>query len=82
MVKNKTKTLKDLTLMVEKEFKGYKSKDEIVNDVISEDLDTLLNLVRDNPDAYAVCIRSITARTKNIIKNMVNNRDRYKNVSN
>ena len=82
MVKNKTKTLKDLTLMVEKEFKGYKSKDEIVNDVISEDLDTLLNLVRDNPDAYAVCIRIITKRTKSIIKNMVNNRDRYKNVSN
>ena len=54
------KTFRDLILMVEKEFKGYKSKGEIVNDVIPEDLDTLLNLVKDNPEEYAVCVRSIT----------------------
>ncbi len=66
------KTFRDLILMVEKEFKGYKSKGEIVNDVIPEDLDTLLNLVRDNPEEYAVCIRSITDRTRVLIKEKVN----------
>ena len=66
------KTFRDLILMVEKEFKGYKSKGEIVNDVIPEDLDTLLNLVRDNPEEYAVCIRSISDRTWVLIKEKVN----------
>jgi len=66
------KTFRDLILMVEKEFKGYKSKGEIVNDVIPEDLDTLLNLVRDNPEEYAVCVRSITDRTRVLIKEKVN----------
>jgi len=66
------KTFRDLILMVEKEFKGYKSKGEIVNDVIPEDLDTLLNLVRDNPEEYAVCIRSITDRTRVLLKEKVN----------
>jgi hypothetical protein len=66
------KTFRDLILMVEKEFKGYKSKGEIVNDVIPEDLDTLLNLVRDNPEEYAVCVRSITDRTRVLIMDKVN----------
>lgn len=66
------KTFRDLILMVEKEFKGYKSKGEIVNDVIPEDLDTLLNLVRDNPEEYAVCVRSITDRTRVLLKEKVN----------
>ena len=62
------KTFRDLILMVEKEFKGYKSKGEIVNDVIPEDLDTLLNLVKDNPEEYAVCIRGMTDRTRVLLK--------------
>ena len=66
------KTFRDLILMVEKEFKGYKSKGEIVNDVIPEDLDTLLNLVKDNPEEYAVCVRSITDRTRVLLKEKVN----------
>jgi len=66
------KTFRDLILMVEKEFKGYKSKGEIVNDVIPEDLDTLLNLVKDNPEEYACSIRDIQNRTRVLIHENVN----------
>ena len=72
MANNKPKTLRDLILMVENQFKKYQSKGQIVNDVIPDDLDTLLNLVRDNPQDYECIKRNIEDRTRVLIKEKVN----------
>ena len=72
MANNKPKTLRDLILMVENQFKKYQSKGQIVNDVIPDDLDTLLNLVRDNPQDYECIKINIEDRTRVLIKEKVN----------
>ena len=72
MIKNKPKTLRDLILMVENQFKKYQSKGQIVNDVLPEDMDSLLDLVRNNPEEYECIKRHIQDRTRFLITEEVN----------
>jgi|10_taG_2_1085330.scaffolds.fasta_scaffold184230_1 hypothetical protein len=72
MIKNKPKTLRDLILMVENQFKKYQSKGQIVNDVLPEDMDSLLDLVRNNPDEYDCIKIYIQDRTRVLIQDQVN----------
>jgi len=76
MSKNKPKTLRDLILMVEHQFKDFLSKGQIVNDVIPEDIDVLLDLVRNHPEKYSCIKRDIQDRTRVLIKEQV---DMYSN---
>jgi hypothetical protein len=72
MIKNKPKTLRDLILMVENQFKKYQSKKQIVNGVLPEDMDSLLDLVRNNPDEYDCIKIYIQDRTRVLIQDQVN----------
>ena len=70
--KRKTKTLRELILMIEHQFKKYQSKGQIVNDVLPEDMETLLELVRNNPEEYECIKWRIQDRTRELITKEVN----------
>jgi hypothetical protein len=72
MANNKPKTLRDLILMVENQFKNFQSKKQIVNGVLPEDMDSLLDLVRNNPEDYECIKRHIQDRTRELIHDQVN----------